>query len=282
MFLGTRAMRRSFGAFGLLFAAALIFACPAWAQFSGSPPPDAAIILKLDGRVDVMIDSAAWALSAGNWVKPGQLIVTGPDSGAIFKLADGSTFEIFANSHVTFRDSQGSWRDLLEVWLGNIRVHIQKLGGQPNYNRVHTPTALISVRGTTFEVNVEDNGDTTYVAVEEGLVDVENVSLPGGKTIPLAAGSSVRVYKNVPLAQNMVNKGAVAQQVARSVAQAAYQALLGRRTSGTGTTGSTPTVGAGSGGGGVGDTKAPAPPPPPPPPPPSSGSGAPPPPPPAP
>jgi hypothetical protein len=280
MLLRTKAMRRSVGAYGLLFAAALICACPAWAQFSGSPPPDAAVILKLDGRVDVMIDSTAWALSAGNWVKAGQLIVTGPDSGATFKLADGSTFEIFANSHVTFRDSQGSWRDLLEVWLGNIRVHIQKLGGQPNYNRVTTPTALISVRGTTFEVNVEDNGDTTYVVVEEGLVEVEQVSLPGGKKVSLATGESVRVYKNVPLAQNFVNKGAVARQVARAVAQAAYQALLGRRTTtGTGTAGSTPTAGTGTGGG-VGDTKAPAPPPPPPPP--SSGSGAPPPPPPAP
>jgi hypothetical protein len=279
--LRTRAMRESFSACGLLLAVALICAYPASAQlFSGPAPADAAIILKLDGRVDVMIDSTAWALSAGNWVKPGQLIVTGPDSGATFKLADGSTFEIFANSHVTFRDSQGSWRDLLEVWLGNIRVHIQKLGGQPNYNRVHTPTALISVRGTTFEVHVEDNGDTTYVMVEEGLVDVENVSLPGGAKVPLSPGDSIRVYKNVPLARNFVNKGAVAQRVARAVAQAAYEALLGRgRSTGTGT-GSSTSPGAGSGGG-VGDTKAPAPPPPPPPPP-SSGSSAPPPPPPAP
>jgi hypothetical protein len=281
MLLRTRAMRESFGVCGLLFAAALICACPAWAQFSSPAPQDAAIILKLEGQVSVMIDSAAWALSAGNWVKAGQLIVTGPDSGATFHLADGSTFEIFANSRVTFRDSQGSWRDLLEVWLGNIRVHIQKLGGQPNYNRVTTPTALISVRGTTFEVNVEDNGDTTYVSVEEGLVDVENVSTPGGKKVSLAPGDAVRVYKNVPLAQNLVDKGTVARHVARAVAQAAYQALLGRRTSGTGTASPTSTPGAGTGGG-VGDTKAPAPPPPPPPPPPSSGSGAPPPPPPAP
>jgi hypothetical protein len=275
MLLRTKAMRESFGVCGLLFAAALICACPAWAQFSGPAPEDAAVILTLEGRVDVMIDSAAWALSAGNWVKPGQLIVTGPDSGATFHLADGSTFEIFANSHVTFRDSQGGWRDLLEVWLGNIRVHIQKLGGQPNYNRVHTPTALISVRGTTFEVNVEDNGDVTYVAVEEGLVDVEQVSLPGGKKVSLAPGESIRVYKNVPLAQNLVDKGTVARQMARAVAQAAYQALLGRRTSATGTPGSTTSAP----GTGTGDTKAPTPPPPPPPPPPSSGSSAPPPPP---
>jgi hypothetical protein len=281
MLLPTKAIGERFGVYGLLCAAALICACPASAQLATPPSADAALILKLDGRVDVMRDSTPWALNAGDWVKPGQLIITGPDSGATFKLADGSTFEIFANSRVTFKDSQGSWRDLLEVWLGNIRVHIQKLGGQPNYNRVHTPTALISVRGTTFEVNVEDDGNTTYVAVEEGLVDVENVSVPGGKKILLNPGEFVRVYKNVPLAQNLVDKGAVFRQVARSLAQAAYEALSGRgRTTGTGTSSSPSTVGAGSAGG-VGDTKAPAPPPAPPPPPPSaSGSGAPPPPPP--
>jgi hypothetical protein len=216
-----------------------------------------------------MRDSTPWALNIGEWVTPGQLIVTGPDGGATFKLADGSTFEVFANSRVTFRASQGNYRDLLDLWLGNIRVHIQKLGGQPNNNRVHTPTALISVRGTTFAVNVEDDGDTTFVMVEEGLVDVQNQSVPGGKSVLLGAGDAVRVYKNVPLAQNHVDKGAIVRQVARGLAQAAYEALLGRQRGATGTTGST-SSGAGSGGGGTGsvsDTKAPAPPPPPPPPP---------------
>src|SRR5437016_4887888 len=87
-------------AFRLLFAAALGCACPAWAQFSGPAPDGAATILSLTGRVDVMRDSTPWALSPGNWVKPGQTVVTGPDGAAMFKLADGSTFEVFANSQV--------------------------------------------------------------------------------------------------------------------------------------------------------------------------------------
>ena len=287
MFLRTHGPGGRFGVRGLLYAAALACVCQAQAQFSGPPPGDAAIIIKLDGRVDVMIDTTPWALTAispgapvgpGNWVKPGQEIVTGPDSGATFKLADGSTFEVFANSQVTFRSSQGSWRDLLEVWLGAIRVHIQKLGGQPNFNRVHTPTALISVRGTTFDVKVEDNGDSTMVMVEEGLVDVENATVPGGKTVSLHAGDTVRVYKNVALAQNLVDRGALARQVARGLAQAAYEVLLGRRSTPGASTGTASAGGAGSAGGGVGDTKAPAPPPPPPPPPPSATSAPPPPP----
>src|SRR5947207_6754402 len=181
MFLRTSARFGRLRAHGLLLAAAMVYACPAWAQFGAVAPDGAATIIELTGRVDVMRDSTPWALSLGNWVKPGQLIVTGPDGGATFQLTDGSTFVVYSNSRVTFRANQGNWKDLLEVWLGNIKVHIQKLGGQPNNNRVHTPTAVISVRGTTFIVKVEDDGDTTFVEVEEGLVDVQHALINRGK-----------------------------------------------------------------------------------------------------
>src|SRR5262249_21904760 len=188
-----------------LFAAALALACPAFAQFAGAPE-GAATVTFLTGRVDVMRDTTPWVLNVGDTVKPGQLIVTGPDGGAMFKLADGSTFEVYANSQVKFRASQGNWRELLDVFLGNVKVHIQRIGGQPNPNRVRTPTAVISVRGTTFHVNVEVDGDTTFVMVEEGIVDVEHVLLGGGKKIPLTNGQAIRVYKNVPLAQQHIDK----------------------------------------------------------------------------
>src|SRR4051812_3567155 len=159
-------------AFGLLMTAAMGSVRPAWGQLPGSPPEGAATITQLTGRVDVLRDSTRWALSSGEWVKPGQMVLTGPDGWAMFKLADNSTFEVFPNSQVSFRANRGDWRDLLEVLIGNIKVHIQKLGGgQPNNNKVRTPKALISVRGTIFDVRVEDNGDTTVVLVEEGLVD---------------------------------------------------------------------------------------------------------------
>ncbi len=249
----------------LLLAAALAYACPVWAQFGCSDPEAEATVTSLTGRVDVMRDSTPWALNQGDCVKPGQMIVTGPASGAFFRLADGSTFEVYANSHVQFRASQGNWKDLLDVWLGYVRVHIQKLGGQPNHNRVHTPTALISVRGTIFDVTVEDNGDTTSVAVEEGLVYVQNFPLQG-KAVPLTPGQSIRVYKNVPLASTQIDKGSVAQAVARGLAQGVYEILLNRQRGPGGT--SVPGSTGGGTSGGVGDTRNPNPPPPPPPPPP--------------
>jgi FecR protein len=250
---------------GLLWAAAMAFACPAWAQFQGAPPEGAATILDMTGRVDVLRDNAHWALSAGQWVRPGQMIFTGPDGWAMFRLADNSTFEVFPNAQVSFRANPGNWKDLLEVLLGNIKVHIQKLGGLPNNNKVRTPTALISVRGTIFDVRVEDDGDTTVVMVEEGLVDVEHLLFPGSKMVRLGEGEAVHVYKTVPIAQNRIDKGSAAQAIMRGLAQGAYEVLLGRQRGGGS---SAPTTPAGGGGTtGVGDQRAPNPPPPPPPPP---------------
>src|SRR6266567_6674990 len=222
MFLRTSVRRGRFNAHWLLLAAAV--ACPAWAQSDGS-----ATVTFLTGRVDKLIDSQPWVLNLGDTVKPGQLIVTGPDGGAMFKLADGSTFEVYANSQVEFRASQGNWTELLDVFLGNVKVHIQRIGGKPNPNRVRTPTAVISVRGTTFHVNVEDDGDTTFVMVEEGVVDVEHVLLGNGKKVSLTDGQAIRVYKNVPLAQARIDKGSAAQEIARGLARALYEVMLGRQ-----------------------------------------------------
>ena len=213
-----------------------------------------------------MRDSVPWVLSVGDFVKPGQLIVTGPNSGAKFRLADGSEFEVFANSQVEFRDNRGDWRDLLNVWLGKIRVHIQRLGGQPNPNRVHTPTALISVRGTTFEVRVDADGSTTFVMVVEGFVDVQDMT-PSRNKVSLTDGESVTIYKNVPLARSVVDKGALARQIARGMMQGVEEIFLNRSRGGTAPT-AIPGGGSSGGTGSVGDTKAPTPPPAPPPPPP--------------
>ena len=73
----------------------------------------------------------------------------------------------FQNTEVTFRKTYGIG-DLLNVWMGKVKVYIQHLPGIPNPNNVTTPTALISVRGTIFDVDVQDVDGTTFVAVDEG------------------------------------------------------------------------------------------------------------------
>ena len=112
----------------------------------------------------------------------------------VFQVSDGSTFEVYANSRVVFRKTPGNLKDLLDVLIGRVKVHIQKWGGQPNFNRVFTPTAVISVRGTTFDVEVEDADETTLVIVEEGLVEVQHAQHPGTPKW-LNGGEWLRIYK---------------------------------------------------------------------------------------
>lgn len=235
----------------------------AMAGLSIAQPPmatldTAAKVMEMTGQVSVLRDSEPWALNVGDSVQAKQVIVTGPDGFARFQVYDGSTFEVYPNSTVTFRSNAPNWRDLLDVFVGRVKIHIQKLGGQPNPNRIHTPTAVISVRGTTFDVSVDPENETTLVAVEEGQVDVRH-ALRGGETKTLNAGESIQIYRNQPLANRTINRGAVAERVFRALEDALYTLATNNRIPGK-----IPGGGLG-GGGGSGQTPPPPPPPAPPP-----------------
>jgi len=211
---GTRAL-----GMGLLFAATVAL-CSAQ-MLQPSSPASAARVISLTGQVSVLHDSQPWALNIGDMVQTQQVILTGPDGFAQFKVSDGSTFEVYPNSNIVFRKNPGSLRDLLDVLVGKVKVHIQKWGGQPNFNRVLTPTAVISVRGTTFDVDVNDDDESTIVSVEEGLVDVSNALKPGGAKT-LHPGEEIHVYRDQPLSQSLIDKGALLQRIMRGLADAVY------------------------------------------------------------
>lgn len=185
----------------------------------------AAKLVSFTGQLSVMRDTTAWALNLGDLVQPQQIIVTGSDGYGLFQVADGSQFEVFPKSRVVFRANGGDWKDLLEVWLGKVRVQIEHAGGLPNHNKVRTPTAVISVRGTIFDVEVEDETATTTVIDEEGQVEVSHVLQPGPSKL-LGPGEYVRVYKNEPIARQMIDKGSVMQRAIRAASEAFSQAAL--------------------------------------------------------
>lgn len=224
-----------------LFIAAAAFVSPVTlpAQDVGA----AARIVSMTGRVSVLKDGMEWARAMGDVVEPRQIIVTGPDGYAKFQLADGSTFEVFQNTKTVFRETPG-WTELLNVLIGRVKVYIEHKNG-PNPQRVTTQTAVISVRGTVFDVVVEDEDATTFVSVEEGTVNVRHQRF-GGNSVDLRTGDSVRVYKDQPLAK-VVDKGGAARVALRAAAQAVYDALYRRTISGGGSSG-----GPSSGGGGTG------------------------------
>lgn len=89
----------------------------------------------------------------------------------LLDLQDGSQVLVKPNSNVVLKvptEGKGYW---LELLLGKINAKVQKrLGNAPSF-RMGTPTAVITVRGTRFAVDV-DKKQRTHVEVFEGLVEV--------------------------------------------------------------------------------------------------------------
>jgi len=209
----------------------------------------AARTITLVGDVSFLRDGAngyKWALNQGDPVNPGWIVKTGKDGYAKFQVSDGSTFEIFPNSEITFRQNPGNWTHLLDIWIGHIKVMIQHLPGVANPNNVTSPTAVISVRGTIFEVIVEDLDGTTLVSLDEGLVQVHHRMQPGPDKF-LNPGEAVRVFPNQPLAR-VVDRGNILMKVYRLGEQALYEVLRQRTVGGgPGPVGTPPTTGGAQG-----------------------------------
>ena len=159
--------------------------------------PETALVQTLSGRVSVERAGELWVLMPGQTVKGGQVVVTGPDGYAKMELSDQSTIEVFPNSRLVFRANRFNWSDLVDLYLGKIRLHIQRLVNDEETYRVTSPTAVISVRGTILEVEV-DAAEDTFVYVETGSVLVRHRLMPGGDVL-VESGQSLRINQNVPL-----------------------------------------------------------------------------------
>ncbi len=122
------------------------------------------------------------ALRVNDSVEIGDELTTGEDSEATIRTADGATVHIFPDSRVLFSQRPPDLQDFLHLFLGSVKVHIEKISGRPNPHKMTTPTAIIAVRGTTFSVFVDET-DSTLVAVDEGIVSVANVRSPSQEVL---------------------------------------------------------------------------------------------------
>jgi hypothetical protein len=178
--------RTCFKLAALLFVL-LIIALPLWAQ--GDVRGEMASV---KGAVNLVRGQAQPVpLHKDDPVLAGDEILTGLKSSATVRMPDGSTVRIYPNSRVVLLTETGKWRDFLHVFLGDVRVQIEKLSGRPNPKTLTTPTAVISVRGTIFSVSVDQAGDT-QVGVAKGLVSVANQLHPGDEVM-VKPGHSVWV-----------------------------------------------------------------------------------------
>jgi len=190
-----------------------------------------AVVMTLSGRVSLERQGELWVLMAGQTVSAGQVIVTGPDGHVTLELPDQSTLEVFPDSRLTFRANRFNWSDLVDIFLGKIRLHIQSISPGEQPYRVTSPTAVISIRGTVLEVEV-DSGEDTTVFVEAGVVGVRHRLFPG-KEVLVESGQSLRVLQNVPLADaGKTPRIAIVGRVLRAAGEAVAQVSGGGRSGG--------------------------------------------------
>jgi hypothetical protein len=225
----------------------------------------AAQLVQGSGRIVVQRNNSPWRLEVGEYVFPNEVVTTGEDGSGMFKVSDGSKFEIYPNSKVAFRTNKGNWEDLLELWLGKVKIQIEHPGGLPNRNTVRTPTAVISVRGTTFDVQYDADKEATTVLDEEGSVEVARALRLDEKRL-LNPNESVIVYKNASLARQF-DTGGLLKRVFQSAMDALTQQAINSRSnpSSPGTTvGPSAPSGTATGAGDKNNNPTPPPPPPPP------------------
>jgi len=122
-------------------------------------------------------------LASSQPVQVGDEVRTGSGAQLILEVPDGSYMVVSENSRLVVEDFwSGSLRSLMNLMAGKVRFYVQRLGGRPNPYRVTTPTALIAVRGTTFDVSI-DEAQIAEVRCLEGRVAVETVGLPNREVI---------------------------------------------------------------------------------------------------
>jgi hypothetical protein len=154
-------------------------------------PIAGATVADFKGKVEVALPGQAASGPSRGQVLPAETTITTGNGRILLQLEDGSEILVHSNTRLVLKQPSPSNLQRLQLLLGKIKAEIQKrTGGSPSF-QMGTPSAVITVRGTRFYVQV-DKHKATRVEVEEGAVEVQ--SLKGiGKPVLIKAGFSTRV-----------------------------------------------------------------------------------------
>ncbi len=149
---------------------------------------------------EAMADGSA--VSTGDRVREGSRLQTGAKSFLTVELPDGSRLTMQPRSRLRIEDLHGfkgfdeAQRASFDVEAGRIETDVQPQTGPAARYRIHTPTAIIGVRGTSFRV--ASDGDVTRAEMREGSVAVTG-NAPRDKSVKLEAGFGLVAKAGKPL-----------------------------------------------------------------------------------
>ena len=185
-----------------LFALTSLCSVPqAWAQtVAGS-------ISAITGTATITRGVATIPAAYGTKIDVGDRIVTGAGSNVTVTLTDGSQIEVTDSSNLTIDENTlnpDGTRASTKVSLlsGLVRSLVRSTPGTPPNFEVHTPNAVASARGTSYDVDhqtgVQDDKyknctEFSHVSVFQGTVDVYNPTNPSSPTVQVKEGHKVTV-----------------------------------------------------------------------------------------
>ena len=172
---------------------------PALAQEPNTVPVNApfagATISDWKGKIHLNLPGQAQSGPIiGETLPPGTVLETG-GGRLLLQLTDGSQVLIRAHTRLVVQQPSPTDRGYFQLLLGRIRAIITKhTGGAPPFE-LGTPSAVIAVRGTEFELDVNRRQETE-VDVVEGVVEV--TGRHSRTSVFVQAGSSTRVGVDTP------------------------------------------------------------------------------------
>lgn len=178
----------------LLFCWTSIGISAAQEQPSSTPAPAAiagATITEWKGSIRLSLPGRSPSNPVrGEQLPAGTILDTG-NGRLLLRLSDGS--EVLVRAHTKLQVQQPSVTDpsYFQLLLGRIRALINKRTGGAIPFELGTPSAVIAVRGTQFDVEVNSHV-VTEVDVVDGLVEVRGRNAGGGSVL-LEPGFSTRV-----------------------------------------------------------------------------------------
>lgn len=148
-----------------------------WYMFS-NPSVTAKAQLIIDyGTVHFKHDSGSWVSAQnGMLLYQSDSIKTGNNTTASVILFESSIIRLDSNTEITIEQIIQEADEInvkIEQDSGRTWNTVAKISGIDNYE-VHTPTTIASVRGTSFDVNISEDGNTT-IGVGNGTVNVSIV-----------------------------------------------------------------------------------------------------------
>ncbi len=112
----------------------------------------------------------------------------------LLSLQDGSQVLVRPNTRVILKSPDEGRKTFFELLIGKVLAHVLKRFENAPSFKMGTPSAVITVRGTRFQVEVTKK-NRTIVDVYEGLVDVAGSGF-GGHPVMLRPGFETNVDEN--------------------------------------------------------------------------------------